>query len=147
MRRLVRLVASLALIAAGCSDRPPDAPALAVYGIAGGVNSEAGAGLAGVVLDLTGASTASTTSSSSGAYAFGGLVDGDYTVTPSLAGYAFSPVRVDLRVSGGDASASTFTGRGVWYAIASGTTHALRGVWGSGASDVWAVGDSGTILH
>jgi hypothetical protein len=23
----------------------------------------------------------------------------------------------------------------------------LMGVWGSGASDVWAVGDSGTILH
>ena len=22
-----------------------------------------------------------------------------------------------------------------------------RSVWGSGASDVWAVGDSGTILH
>jgi hypothetical protein len=35
----------------------------------------------------------------------------------------------------------------VWSSVSSGTTQALRGVWGSSASNVWAVGDDGTILH
>src|SRR5207244_9013906 len=34
-----------------------------------------------------------------------------------------------------------------WAGVSSGTTNDLLGVWGSGASDVWAVGDAGTILH
>jgi hypothetical protein len=34
-----------------------------------------------------------------------------------------------------------------WVAVTSGTTQGLYGVWGSSSSDVWAVGDSGTILH
>jgi hypothetical protein len=40
----------------------------------------------------------------------------------------------------------------VWTSVSSGTTNNLWGIWGSGASDVWAVGNSdvafvGTILH
>jgi hypothetical protein len=34
-----------------------------------------------------------------------------------------------------------------WFAMASGTTSNLRSVWGSSASDVWAGGVSGTLLH
>ena len=34
-----------------------------------------------------------------------------------------------------------------WSAMTSGTTNNLNGVWGSSGSDVFAVGDSGTILH
>lgn len=34
-----------------------------------------------------------------------------------------------------------------WSSVATGTTNVLHGVWGSGATDVWATGDSGTILH
>jgi hypothetical protein len=29
----------------------------------------------------------------------------------------------------------------------SGTTPNLHGIWGSSASNVWVVGDGGTILH
>jgi hypothetical protein len=36
---------------------------------------------------------------------------------------------------------------GAWTAMASGTTNDLRGVWGASASDVWATGTSGTLLH
>ena len=34
-----------------------------------------------------------------------------------------------------------------WSAMTSGTTNNLNGLWGSSGSDVFAVGDSGTILH
>lgn len=34
-----------------------------------------------------------------------------------------------------------------WQAVASGTTAALLAVWGSGPSDVWAVGEAGTIQN
>src|SRR2546423_3409495 len=35
----------------------------------------------------------------------------------------------------------------VWSSVSSGTANSLYGVWGSSASDVWAVGAIGTILH
>jgi hypothetical protein len=35
----------------------------------------------------------------------------------------------------------------IWSAMDSGTTEDLYGVWGSSASDVFAVGWNGTILH
>jgi len=34
-----------------------------------------------------------------------------------------------------------------WSAMSSGTTNNLNGLWGSSGSDVFAVGDNGTILH
>ena len=34
-----------------------------------------------------------------------------------------------------------------WSEMDSGTTDTLWGVWGSSGSDVFAVGDNGTILH
>jgi len=35
----------------------------------------------------------------------------------------------------------------VWTPMASGVTRILNGIWGSGPADVFAVGNSGTILH
>src|SRR5207237_7668252 len=35
----------------------------------------------------------------------------------------------------------------VWSSVSSGTTQNLYSVWGTSASDVWAVGSNGTILH
>src|SRR6266550_1543677 len=34
-----------------------------------------------------------------------------------------------------------------WSSASSGTTQHLNGIWGTSATDVWAVGDAGTILH
>jgi uncharacterized repeat protein (TIGR01451 family) len=51
-----------------------------------------GAALAGVKISLTGSQTASTTTDSLGAYAFGGLPAGaNYSLTPSAANYIFAP--------------------------------------------------------
>src|SRR6202043_55279 len=49
------------------------------------------AGGAGASVALNGASSATTISSSSGNYVFSGLLNGNYAVTPSNTGYAFSP--------------------------------------------------------
>jgi SdrD B-like domain len=49
------------------------------------------AGIAGATVNLTGASTATTTADGSGNYSFTGLLAGSYTITPSLTGYTFTP--------------------------------------------------------
>jgi hypothetical protein len=53
---------------------------------------------------LSGAATAATTTDPSGRYSFGGLANGSYTVTPSRAGYTFSPTSAPVTVSGADAT-------------------------------------------
>ena len=45
----------------------------------------------GVTISLSGAAMATTTTNTSGAYSFSGLTNGYYTVTASLANYAFNP--------------------------------------------------------
>ncbi len=118
------------------------------HGISGDVTDHgSGTGLAGVVLNLSGASTASTATDSSGSYAFSGLLDGNYTVTPSLTGYTFDPASIDVPMNGGDVTGQDFTDSAVWSSVESGTMDQIWGLWASGASDVWAGGDSGTLLH
>ena len=55
-----------------------------------------------VVVALTGGSTPATaTTNATGGYAFGGLADGTvYTVTPSLAGYAYTPSAPTVALAG-----------------------------------------------
>jgi len=75
------------------------------YGIAGTVS---GATAQGVTLTLGGAASATTTSAADGSYAFTGLQNGSYTVTPSREGYAFSPSSLSLELGGGDATGKDF---------------------------------------
>ena len=49
--------------------------------------------------------------------------------------------------NGSDAGPALPPGDGRWQVVESGTTVSLQAVWGSSASDVWAVGDKGTILR
>jgi hypothetical protein len=54
-----------------------------------------GAGLAGVMVTLSGAQSGSTTTDNSGNYTFSGLLgNANYTVTPTLTGYTFSPTNL-----------------------------------------------------
>jgi len=55
-----------------------------------GTLSPSGGG-SGATVTLSGASGATTTANSAGAYSFMGLANGNYSVTPSHAGYTFSP--------------------------------------------------------
>jgi len=68
-----------------------------------------GAVSAGVTMQLTGASSATTTTGTGGAYNFGGLASGSYTVTPSLGGYTFSPSDRSVTVAGSDVTGQDFT--------------------------------------
>lgn len=100
----------------GFSDRPAyssgnDGPApLAVgFDISGTVTS-GGAPLAGVTVDLTGGAIATTTTDAAGGYVFIGLLDGNYMVTPSLAGYSFTPVKTAVTMAGASVPLIDFDG-------------------------------------
>ena len=83
----------------------------------------------GATISLTGASTATTTANASGSYTFTGLANGSYTVTPSLAGYTFSPASAAVTVNGANVTAPTFTATQQTWSI-TGTV----GAAGSGAT-------------
>jgi hypothetical protein len=64
----------------------------------GGVVS--GPGAAGATVALSGQATATTTTSPSGNYSFGGIANGTYTVTPSSSGFSFSPANQTVTING-----------------------------------------------
>ncbi len=120
-----------------------DFTATGAYAISGTVS---GAIVAGVTLSLGGAGSAVTTTGSSGEYSFSGLTAGSYTVTPSLAGYAFSPAVAAVTVTGASVAGQDFTATGAYAisgtvagAIAAGVTVSLGGT----GSAVTATGSSG----
>ncbi len=70
-----------------------------------GIIREGGSGLSGVSIRITGNSVDQTTiTDSNGAYAFSGLANGTYTITPSKSGYSFTPSSVQVTVNGADKS-------------------------------------------
>jgi hypothetical protein len=66
-------------------------------------------GGANATVSLSGPASATTTSDGSGNYAFTGLADGTYTVTPSNSGYSFSPSTQTVPVAGANVSNVNFT--------------------------------------
>jgi hypothetical protein len=114
---------------------------------------------AGVTVALGGAGNNAAVTNGAGAYAFTGLANGSYSVTPSLVGYSFSPASLAVTVSGADVTGRDFTAspltlsspvcsvdRWCWEnPLPQGGL--LTGIWGSSVNDVWAVGYSGTLLH
>jgi hypothetical protein len=66
----------------------------------------------GITLNLTGASSAITTTDSAGAYSFTGLPSGSYTVTPSRSGLTFQPPSMNVTVTGTDVSGQGFAATG-----------------------------------
>lgn len=112
---------------------PASAPPPPTYSISGAVS---GAIAAGVSMSLTGASTATATTDSSGNYNFAGLSNGSYTVTPSKSGCSFSPSSQPVTVNGASVPAQNFTSTAiptfsvsgsVSGAVVSGVTMSLSG--------------------
>lgn len=81
------------------------ANAASTYSITGAVS---GSVLSGVAITLSGAGSATTTTNASGNYTFSGLVNGNYTVTPAMSGYTFSPTSAAANVSGANISGTNF---------------------------------------
>jgi inhibitor of cysteine peptidase len=80
----------------------------AVYRISGTITA-GGTAVPGATGTLSGAAAASTTTDAAGNYSLTGLTNGTYTVTPSLAGYTFTPANRSMTVSDADASGNDFT--------------------------------------
>jgi hypothetical protein len=79
------------------------------YGIYGSVTM-GGTGVSGVGMSVVWlAGTSSGNSAANGSYGVYGFPNGTYTVTPSKAGYAFSPTSISATISGGDATGKNFT--------------------------------------
>src|SRR6185312_3116631 len=86
-----------------------------------------GAGAAGATITLSGASSANTVTDSFGNYSLGGLADGTYTVTPSEAGYVFTPASQTITISGAHSLGVNFASALPGYVI-SGTISGGAGV-------------------
>lgn len=76
------------------------------YSISGAVS---GAVQSGVTVTLSGVGSATTTSNGSGNYTFAGLINGSYTITPSMTGYTFSPTSSAITINGANSTANNFT--------------------------------------
>jgi len=77
------------------------------YSLSGTLTPAAGGG--GAMVKLSGGSSASTTADSSGNFSFTGLANGPYTVTPSNAGYTFTPASENATINGANATGINFT--------------------------------------
>jgi len=78
-----------------------------IYAISGTITEDASP-LSGVTVTLTGDGTGSKVTGAGGTYSFTGLADGDYIVTPTLAGYTFGPTHKDIALSGADSTGNDF---------------------------------------
>jgi len=74
------------------------------WAISGTISPTAGG--AGATVTLSGAASATATTDASGNYTFTGLVNGAYTITPSNAGFTFSPASQAITVNGANMSAN-----------------------------------------
>ena len=83
-------------------------PPQLTYKISGTITPAAGG--SGATVTLSGASTGTQTADSSGNYAFAGLAPGNYAITPSEAGFTFSPTSQSVTLSNADVTGVNFTG-------------------------------------
>src|SRR3990172_3692240 len=115
------------------------------YSISGQVTLT-GSGSSGVTMALSGASSATTITDASGNYTFTGLDNGSYTITPSRAGFTFSPTSSPRTVSGANITAVNFTAtvQAVTYSISGQVT--LTGSGSSGVSMALSGASSATTI-
>ncbi|MGC2531173.1 MAG: carboxypeptidase regulatory-like domain-containing protein [Candidatus Acidiferrum sp.] len=103
------------------------------YTISGAITPAAGGG--GATVTLSGAASATATANGSGTYTFTGLANGTYTLTPSHAGYTFSPTNLSVTIS----SANVTTGLNFTATAVTNPTYSISGTisptaGGSGAT-------------
>src|SRR6266403_92561 len=101
------IVQSVTLNGANVTGLNFTATAFQTFSISGTISPTAGG--SGATVTLSGPASASTTANSSGNYTFTGVANGTYTVTPSNAGYTFTPVNRSVPINGANVSAVNFT--------------------------------------
>jgi SdrD B-like domain len=115
-------------IVSGNSTAPQSTPQ--TFSISGTITPVTGGN--GATITISGAANATATANSSGSFTVSGLANGTYTITPSHAGYSFSPGSMSVTIS--NASVTTgisFTATALTFGI-SGTLSPVVG--GSGAT-------------
>jgi fibronectin type 3 domain-containing protein len=78
---------------------------------------------------LSGAAGATATTNSSGAYTFSNLANGNYVVTPSNSGFAFTPASASVTLNGANKTGVNFT-------AASTAPHTVALKWNASTSKV-----------
>jgi hypothetical protein len=124
---LVYFLVMMFLMVIGCSSKDDDA----IYSISGSVTkSGTDDAFANVTVNLTGTSTASTTTDTNGDFSFTGQTNGTYTVTPSFTNYTFNPVSKVVVVSGANITDTNFvatsTGGNSTYSISGTVTGTVQ---------------------
>jgi Carboxypeptidase regulatory-like domain len=102
------------------------------FTISGSISPTSGS--SGATVSLSGPVSATTTANTAGTYSFGGLAAGTYAVTPTGAGFSFSPTSQTATIAAANVSGINFTAtaqNGSTFAI-SGTITPTTG--GSGAT-------------
>lgn len=104
---LVIILLSVMILSA-CGGGAGDEDSGPIFSISGTVTLN-GKPLPGVTIALGGASSATTTTDANGNYTFTGLENWAYTVTPSLAGYTFSPSSIPILIIVASSTGNNFT--------------------------------------
>jgi beta-glucanase (GH16 family) len=118
---------------------PPGSRTLTVSGVSSSVTRSATVSLvlttysitgtispfgSGATVSLGGAATATATANDQGVYAFSGLGNGVYSVTPQKAGYTFSPTNRTVTVNNASVSGVNFTAQPPTYSVSGSITPA-----------------------
>jgi len=99
-----------------------------MYTISGQVTLS-GSGLGGVTVTLSGSQSGSVVTNSSGSYSFSVAAGGNYTVTPTLAAYTFTPPSQTFNNLSGNQS-QNFAANTVTFTISGQVTHSGSGLAG-----------------
>ena len=122
-----------------------------IWVISGYILDGDSAGIEGVTITLTGDASTETETDADGYYEFDEMYDGDYAITPTLPGYAFTEDHEDVTVDGDDVAVDTMVGASIYIALpytynmsdvapSSGGVAAQLADW-----DVWTTLADGTI--
>ncbi len=91
---------------------------LLIYVLSGRVTNESAQPLVGINVRLSGAADRNTTTDASGNYSFGGLTQGNYTITPSETSFRFTPPSRTFSNLQSDQTGLDFTGQVITYTLA-----------------------------
>jgi len=137
------LILIFGVFVAGCAGPNNSySPAFQAYTLAGTITGGSGA-----TVTVSGAASATTTADASGNFSFSSLGNGSYTITPSKAGYSFTPANRAVTVNGANLTGVNFTATAITYSI-SGILSPSAGGSGatvilSGRSAATTIADSG----
>lgn len=127
--------------ASTCSN--PSASTTPANSISGGVS---GIALQGVQIALTGARSANATTDANGTYRFSGLPAGNYTLTPTLAGYTFNPACSIVTLASGAASSANNFVESAYTGATSSVEGKVSGTPGQSATVRLSGSNTGSVL-